>query len=100
MRIEWEILETTPHTNALPIKKARRPSLTKLVTPGKVPDEFILDPESVTREKGWIYISRAPRRRSGRRETGRPSQREARSWPQNLTQEADSNLAGEAEWLP
>ena len=27
-----------------------------LVTPGKVPDEFVLDPVSVTREKGWVYL--------------------------------------------
>ena len=38
-----------------------------LVTPGKVPDEFILDPESVTREKGWIYLKGAKKeQREGR----------------------------------
>jgi len=38
-----------------------------LVTPGKVPDEFILDPESVTREKGWIYLKGAKKEeREGR----------------------------------
>ncbi len=38
-----------------------------LVTPGKVPDEFILDPGSVTREKGWIYLKGAKKeKREGR----------------------------------
>ena len=27
-----------------------------LVTPGKVPDEFILDPESIQRQRGWAYL--------------------------------------------
>ena len=27
-----------------------------LVTPGKVDDAFILPPESLLREKGWIYL--------------------------------------------
>ena len=32
-----------------------------LVTPGKVPDEFILDPDSLTRPKGWIYLKGSKR---------------------------------------
>ena len=32
-----------------------------LVTPGKVPDSFILDPDALLRDKGWIYQKGAKR---------------------------------------